>query len=174
MGVVFTSRAAEKIKRAVNKVLSTPEDRTNKPVSTRPAEQEFWAWITGPADLSGQRYHWVRVYPFFDDDDPDLLLETGAKWKLFEPKSFGTGTAYESNGARGIIDKIVKLSFAGYRKPEPDADEQVPEPVYVFTFETFSGPPELPIHDHRDNFNGGFAFAVYHPGTSLPQQPWRR
>jgi len=25
-------------------------------------------------------------------------------------------------------------------------------------------------HDHRDNLNGGFAFAVYHPGTDLPQQ----
>lgn len=28
------------------------------------------------------------------------------------------------------------------------------------------------VHDHRDNFNGGFAFACYHPGTSLPQMPW--
>jgi len=28
------------------------------------------------------------------------------------------------------------------------------------------------IHDHRDVLNGGFAFAVYHPGTALPQQPW--
>jgi hypothetical protein len=28
----------------------------------------------------------------------------------------------------------------------------------------------LPIHDHRDSVTGGgFAFAVYHPGTSLPQ-----
>lgn len=27
-------------------------------------------------------------------------------------------------------------------------------------------------HDHRDNFNGGFAFAIYHPGTGIPQQPW--
>ena len=27
-------------------------------------------------------------------------------------------------------------------------------------------------HDHRDNFNGGFAFAIFHPGTRLPQQPW--
>lgn len=28
-------------------------------------------------------------------------------------------------------------------------------------------------HDHRDNVTGGgFAFAVYHPGTGLPQQPW--
>jgi hypothetical protein len=28
------------------------------------------------------------------------------------------------------------------------------------------------VHDHSNNFNGGFAFAVFHPGTSLPQQPW--
>jgi hypothetical protein len=28
-------------------------------------------------------------------------------------------------------------------------------------------------HDHRGNITGGgFAFAVYHPGTGLPQQPW--
>jgi hypothetical protein len=33
--------------------------------------------------------------------------------------------------------------------------------------------PGQGIHDHRDNVTGGgFAFAVYHPGTSLPQQPW--
>jgi hypothetical protein len=32
--------------------------------------------------------------------------------------------------------------------------------------------PGMGPHDHRDNFNGGFAFAVYHPGTSLPQMPW--
>ena len=32
--------------------------------------------------------------------------------------------------------------------------------------------PGSGCHDHRDNFNGGFAFAVYHPGTALPQQPW--
>ncbi|WP_432799926.1 hypothetical protein [Poriferisphaera sp. WC338] len=32
--------------------------------------------------------------------------------------------------------------------------------------------PGMGPHDHRDNFNGGYAFAVYHPGASLPQQPW--
>jgi hypothetical protein len=32
--------------------------------------------------------------------------------------------------------------------------------------------PGMGPHDHRDNFNGGFAFAVYHPGTSIPQMPW--
>jgi hypothetical protein len=32
--------------------------------------------------------------------------------------------------------------------------------------------PGRGIHDHRDNFNGGLSFAVFHPGTGLPQQPW--
>jgi hypothetical protein len=34
--------------------------------------------------------------------------------------------------------------------------------------------PGMGPHDHRDGspMYGGFAFAVYHPGTSLPQQPW--
>jgi len=27
-------------------------------------------------------------------------------------------------------------------------------------------------HDHRDANNGNFAFAVYHPGTDLPQAPF--
>ena len=29
------------------------------------------------------------------------------------------------------------------------------------------GPP-----DHRDNNNGGYCFAIFHPGTNLPQLPW--
>jgi hypothetical protein len=32
--------------------------------------------------------------------------------------------------------------------------------------------PGMGPHDHRDNFNGGLAFACYHPGTALPQMPW--
>lgn len=32
--------------------------------------------------------------------------------------------------------------------------------------------PGMGPHDHRDNFNGGFAFAVYHPGSATPQMPW--
>lgn len=44
--------------------------------------------------------------------------------------------------------------------------------MYVFQYQSADGQSSLPIHDHRDNFNGGFAFATYHPGTALPQQPW--
>lgn len=33
--------------------------------------------------------------------------------------------------------------------------------------------PGMGIHDHRDNVTGcGYAFAIYHPGTALSQQPW--
>ena len=28
------------------------------------------------------------------------------------------------------------------------------------------------VHDHRDNAHGGFAFAVYHPSTGIPQMGW--
>jgi hypothetical protein len=30
------------------------------------------------------------------------------------------------------------------------------------------------LHDHRDNANGGFAYAVYHPGTNLPKLAYER
>jgi hypothetical protein len=28
------------------------------------------------------------------------------------------------------------------------------------------------VHDHRDNDHGGFAFAVFHPATDVPQAAW--
>lgn len=30
------------------------------------------------------------------------------------------------------------------------------------------------MHDHRDNREGGFAYSVYHPGTSLPSHAYER
>ncbi|MDB5291872.1 MAG: hypothetical protein JWL69_3113 [Phycisphaerales bacterium] len=45
-------------------------------------------------------------------------------------------------------------------------------PIYVFNYATPPQPVGVPIHDHRDNLNGGFSFSCFHPGTSLPQQNW--
>jgi hypothetical protein len=45
-------------------------------------------------------------------------------------------------------------------------------PFYMFAYNVQPDLDILPPHDHRDNFNGGFAFAVFHPGTQVPQQPW--
>jgi hypothetical protein len=45
--------------------------------------------------------------------------------------------------------------------------------MYTFNLPLPAQQSYVPLHDHRDNVTGGgFAFAVYHPGTSLPQQPW--
>lgn len=58
----------------------------------------------------------------------------------------------------------MRLTFVGY-----DAEG---EPAYMFDRPQADPWQGLPPHDHRDNYNGGFAFAVMHPGTALPQQPW--
>lgn len=59
---------------------------------------------------------------------------------------------------------IVTMRFAGY---DPNGNA-----AFVFLYLVDLKPPEFPPHDHRDNSQGGFAFAVYHPGTSVPQMPW--
>ena len=56
------------------------------------------------------------------------------------------------------------MTFIGY---DPEAS-----PAFTFFYPEFDQDRGVPLHDHRDNFNGGFAFAVFHPGTSLPQMPW--
>ena len=64
-------------------------------------------------------------------------------------------------------DRIVRLSFTGYGNDG--------NPVYVFSYTPPPEPfPPVAPHDHRDNnpWSGGFAFSVYHPGTSLPQAEW--
>jgi hypothetical protein len=33
-------------------------------------------------------------------------------------------------------------------------------------------PGIMNVHDHRDNYNGGFAFAVFAPATPLPMISW--
>ncbi|HEV2294568.1 MAG TPA: hypothetical protein VGR35_11995 [Tepidisphaeraceae bacterium] len=177
MPVTFTSEAATRIAAAVRRVEGTPQDRSGEPISAGPTEGEFYAWITSSTDATGMRYSWVRVYPDFTGHDPDLMFETGMKWRLHTPHAAGFDTAYEANGRRGITDKIVRLSFAGFRDDEvPDSDPPAKErvPVYVFVHETLEPDGFLPPHDHRSNEpqHGGFAFACYAPGTALPQMPW--
>jgi hypothetical protein len=55
-----------------------------------------------------------------------------------------------------------------------DPGPQLPIPMYVFSYQPQQQQTTVPIHDHRSNDPqcGGYSFATYHPGTSLPQQPW--
>jgi hypothetical protein len=87
---------------------------------------------------------------------------------------------------------VVRLSFLGYVPGQIDPSGHVISgtvttaggltsaavgadglvPFYGFSFIVPQVSTVIPPPDHRDNFNGGFAFSVYHPGTSLPQQPF--
>jgi hypothetical protein len=166
-GVKFTASGAEKIQRVVQKVLGTPDRRVPPRNPTRRLGDEFWAMLMGPADQMGLRYYFVHVVPDASGDQADFAIgkDAAVSYRIAsdEPE---LGYARESNGVRGVdLYTVVKVSCIGL--------DQDGLPAFLFTF----GPPIddsfLRPHDHRDNFNGGFAFACYHPGTGLPQQPWR-
>jgi hypothetical protein len=56
------------------------------------------------------------------------------------------------------------MRFAGY---DPNGN-----PVFTFFYPALDPWQGLPPHDHRDNFNGGFSFSYFHPGTAIPQAPF--
>ena len=151
----FTEQGAKRIVDAVRKVEQTPRRRIARQsqAPTQPTG-EFWARITS-LSINGTSYSWVAVY--WDNEVNDWVRN---------PDAYGDDNAIETNGRIGVPSgSIIKLRHVGY-----DVEG---EPRYVFEWGSASAHQGgLPPHDHRDNFNGGFAFAVYHPGTSLPQMPW--
>ena len=66
---------------------------------------------------------------------------------------------------RGIeAGTIVRLTFSGYNSTN--------DPLYLFQHTPPVQQNAPPPHDHRSIAEGGFAFSLYHPGTSLPQLEW--
>jgi len=127
----------------------------------RPAE--MWAIITGNSFDGGpveeKRYSWVRAIAYSPQDS------AGKTHFIADPDIKGTLNAFEATGRYAAPGAVVRLTLVGY-----DGDGETP--VYSFVAPGNTGNGMVPNHDHRDAANGGFAFAVYHPGTSLPQQPW--
>lgn len=85
---------------------------------------------------------------------------------IAQPVVAGNQSARESSGNYHVPrGAVVRITFVGY--------DEADEPVYVFSYADQDDPfaPVAP-HDHRDLSSGGFAFAVYHPGTAIPQQRW--
>jgi hypothetical protein len=167
--VAFSPAAAQRIANAVRKVERTPTSMAGDRNRPDPQDQTFWAYLTSPGGNTGHWWSWVRVAPIEKAPNvttgPVDFTETPPLWDFAEPMVAGYLTARESNGnLRVPTGAVVKLEFVGY-----DALDQ---PMYVFTYSGNDGQEQLRIHDHRDNLAGGFAFATYHPGTALPQQPW--
>jgi hypothetical protein len=138
-------------------------------------------------DVSGTWWDWVGMQHASNLPGPGQpwTLNPSTMWTFRDPQVAGCGNAREANNVRGIeIGTVVQMTFFNYT-PAPSgmtrpnvngtfidgigADPTAPVPQYVFNYPLPPLPTSLPIHDHRDNFNGGFAFSVYHPGTSLPQ-----
>lgn len=165
--VAFSHEAALRIAAAVRKVERTPQSLIGDRVPPHGKETSFWAYLLS-TDLSGVHYSWLKLVPAAklpNPEDPFAPLEQDrALFELDVPNVYGEN-AREVNGAKPPGGTVVQLSFIGFDTKD--------EPVYAFMWQPPVDQIGVPIHDHRDNFNGGFAFAVYHPGTSLPQQPWR-
>jgi hypothetical protein len=168
MSVTFTESATRRIAAAVRKVERSPQDLRGDRTTEYDTETEFWAILLG-GDMAG-RYTFQPVRP-----DPSGLAIDGViivsdrgdelRWAFTDSPAF-VGAAREANANISVPTfKVVRMSFAGY-----DAGGS---PVFVFFYPPANtDAPGLPPHDHRDNFNGGFSFSTFHPGSSVPQMPW--
>ena len=164
----FTLDTAKRVLAATRRVERMPTDKTAERVHRAPPENSFWAMLVSAGGLNGLFWSWVRVSPSPQlpaATDPYTIQDVPL-FVMSEPHATGWENAREMNLNRQVESgTIVKLEFIGY--------DRAGEPAYVFTHGKAMEPQGVPIHDHRDNFNGGFAFATYHPGTALPQQPFR-
>lgn len=164
-GVMFSASAAERISKAVRRVEKSPRDMAGQQADPREQDTQLWGYITS-CDATGLRHSFVRVFPDASADTADLIFGRDLAFKLAkdDPVIVHEEAARELNGGKGITNTIVRLTFIGY-----DGNG---EPAYVFDRPQENPWVDMPPHDHRDNYNGGFAFAVFHPGTGLPQKPW--
>jgi hypothetical protein len=162
--VAFSQAAAQRIANAVRRVERTPTNMAGERNRAGPQDQTFWAYLTSPGGNTGHWWSWVRVAPNVNTGPVDFT-DTPPLWDFAEPMVAGYLTAREANGnLRVPTGAVVKLEFVGF--------DALDAPLYVFNYSGDDGQGQLPIHDHRDNFSGGFSFATYAPGTALPQQPF--
>jgi hypothetical protein len=169
MAVTFTKAASERIARAVRKVEGQGLDRGSTPLPAGPGEQPMWGYITGidfGQDGLRPRYSFIRVNPCALDE-ADLKVDGRIGYRIVDDLHH-RHAAIEVNGKQTPAGTVVQLAFTGYQ--EIDGERRA---AFGFAYAPTLLQRVLPAHDHRDNVTGGgFAFAVYHPGTGLPQQPW--
>jgi hypothetical protein len=150
----FTRDAARRIADATRQVEATPQHTGQRANPSQPAaDQSFWARI-GSMSIGTGGYSWHRMIPVGD-----------GRLAFSDQPLYGPDSAFEATAKYNVpVGAVVRLYLNGY-----DANGQ---PTYTFSYGPAPEMAYLRPHDHRDNQHGGFAFAVYHPGTALPQQPW--
>lgn len=177
MGVTIKPTSVPRLRAAVQWVEQQRRTRGAASTPAGPIEESFWAFITGmtfeqvvspsaspsvPLNL----YSFVRVQPC-TEAEADILVGGTTGYRLTDPVVGHIHAAVEVNGNGTPVNTIVRMTFTGYRKID-----DVTKAMYAFAYTPTVVQSFLPIHDHRDNANGGMSFSCYHPGTALPQQPW--
>lgn len=158
----FTLDAAKRIIAATRKVERMGQDLAGGRNPAASPTTEFWAYLTEHS-LDGRRHSWIQIVPKIHD--PAFTLDTIPVFDLPANAVTGWENAYEANGRLAVpAGTVVRLHFAGYSRDG--------SPAYLFTHAETPQEQPMGIHDHRDNWHGGFAFSVFHPGTALPQQRW--
>ncbi len=157
-GVMFSVDAARRITRVVKRVEQTPESLGGRnPISINPGTR-FWAYIISGTSFTQEsfRYGFIKVIP-----DP---LDEKYGWQ-FDTDVQGVGCVRDPSMHNDYLDgAVVEIEFVGYNA---DGDPQYWLCSPTARMDNYNA---LAPHDHRDNFNGGFAFGVMHPGTAIPQQ----
>jgi len=163
--VQYSTDALDRIKSAVRWVENQKPSNAGPVLAGNPYGGPFWGWITGKGiEDNGIWYHsFVRVNPDFDN--PDITINGSQRYKIVEPVIEHFQCAIEVNGQNVPSNTIVRLSFTGYRT----FAENDRRAMFAFSHTPVQEVPYLPIHNHLDNNNGGYAFCVMHPGTSVPQ-----
>lgn len=163
MAYTFTADAVTRIRAAVRRIEQTPAAlRGAERTPNLDAGMEFWAMLLH-GDSAG-RYTMVRVTPDPAQLNPAAFVPIdgdGIRWGI-DDNEVHVDAGREANGNRNVpMHTVVKVTFCGY---DPDG-----KPVFVFFYPKTQQDAGLPVHDHRDNLNGGFAFSVFAPGTAIPQ-----
>lgn len=186
MGVTLSPSSIPKLRQAIADGEAFRMSRGGERLPAGPIDGPFWALITGmdfvsPLYKNASKtdlrmvYSFVRVAPSIDAE-ADLWVGNTQGYKIFPDTAAHIHEAIEINGNATPANSLVRMMFTHWEDVEEIHDGKpmkVRQARFAFAFtptviETF-----LPNHDHRDNVTGGgFAFACYHPGTGLPQQPW--
>lgn len=158
-GVTFSVDAAKRIVKVVKRVEQTPESSGGRnPVTIQPGTR-FWAYLIAGATWNQYefKYGFIKVIPDATDER--------FGWQ-FDIDVQGVDCVRDPSGRDDLAEgTVAEIEFTGY-----DADG---EPQYwICGVRARQTGNSLPPHNHSDNINGGFAFAVYAPGTSFPQQPF--
>lgn len=150
----FNEQGARRVVDATRRVEQMPRDQRgrNNPPMPREGGGGFWA-VIAYQDISEPVYAFHRVTR---NDAGQLVVKPGTL----------TQGAEELNGRVGVLpgSRVRMFRIGTNENDDPVFGFFAPQPREQFQ--------PIEPHDHRDIWNGGFAFSVYHPGTSLPQMPW--